>query len=71
MARIPPIIEAALSQRLEELAFRQRVSESSVIECALLLFFQTGSDEQLAGLVRRNSAAQRRRMTAATLRRPH
>ncbi len=70
-ARIPPTIEAALSKRLKEIASRQRISESLVIEYALLLFFQTGSDEQLAGLVRRNDAARRRRMTTAMLRRPH
>ncbi len=70
-ADIPPTIEAALSKRLEELAFRERISQSLVVEYALLLFFQTGTDEQLADLVRRNGAARRRRMTTAMLRRPH
>jgi hypothetical protein len=46
---------------LEEFAFRQRVSESSVIEFALAQFFKRGDDQQLGSVLRRNGAGRRRK----------
>jgi len=55
-------LEVRLAERLREFAFRQRVSESAVIEHALRTFFDGGSDAELGGELRRAGAGLRRRV---------
>ncbi len=65
IAKVSHTVEADLAERLETFAFRQRLSESSVIEFALGMIFRRGDDERLGRLLRRNGAARRRRAKAA------
>lgn len=55
-------LDVRLAERLREFAFRQRVSESAVIEHALRTFFDGGSDAELGGELRRSGASLRRRV---------
>jgi hypothetical protein len=60
IAKISHTLEVDLAERLEQFAFMQRISESSVIEFAVRQFFRKGNDTQLGSLLRRNGAGRRR-----------
>ncbi len=66
IAKVSHTLDAGLAERLEEFAFMQRISESSVIEFALRHFFRKGDDTQLGGLLRRNGAGRRRRQASGS-----
>lgn len=66
IAKVSHTLNAKLAERLEEFAFMQRISESSVIEFALHQLFQRGSDARLGDLLRRNGAARRRKNDGST-----
>ncbi|MBC5808462.1 MAG: hypothetical protein ACR2KS_02735 [Candidatus Eremiobacter antarcticus] len=48
-------------RRLRRLAFEQRLSESSIVETALRLFFARGDDEELGSVLRELGASLRRK----------
>lgn len=50
-----------LGTRLRTLAFNERVSESSIVEVALALFYEGGDDEALAEMLRSRGASLRRK----------
>jgi hypothetical protein len=54
-------MSSLLAKRLRKLAFEQNTSESSIIECALWLFFEKGSDADVLRLMSRADIAPRRR----------
>jgi hypothetical protein len=54
-------LSTVLAKRLRTLAFEQQTSESSIIECALWLFFKNGSDENVLRLMSRAKIEPRRR----------
>lgn len=62
--KISHTLEVVLAEHLEEFAFRQRISESSVIEFALRLFFGKRGDEKLGKSLRLNRAGRRRKSNA-------
>lgn len=62
IATVSHTLDVRLAERLREFAFRQRVSESAVIEHALRAFFDGGSDTELGGELRRAGASLRRRV---------
>jgi predicted transcriptional regulator len=61
IAKVSHTLSAALADRLEEFAFRQRVSESAVIEYALAQFFDGRDDAELGELLRASGAGRRRK----------
>lgn len=62
VAKVSHTLEVGLSERLREFAFRERISESAVIEYALIRFFLSGRDTAL-GVSLRDSGAGKRRKT--------
>lgn len=64
IAKVSHTLDPHLAGHLEEFAFRQRLSESSVIEFALRIFFRKGDDERLGRLMRRSGAGRRRKTIA-------
>lgn len=54
-------LSTRLAQQLRTLAYEQQTSESSIIECALWLFFRNGSAEKVLRLMNRADIAPRRR----------
>src|ERR1022692_556618 len=54
-------LSTRLADRLRALAYDQRTSESSIIECALWLFFEKGSDINVLRLMRNAGIEPRRR----------
>jgi hypothetical protein len=62
IATVSHTLDVRLAERLREFAFRQRVSESAVIEHALRTFFDGGSDVELGSELRRAGASLRRRV---------
>jgi hypothetical protein len=54
-------LSTILAKRLRTLAFEQQTSESSIIECALWLFFKNGSDAEVLRLMSRAKIEPRRR----------
>ena len=54
-------LSTPLAKKLRALAYEQQTSESSIIECALWLFFKNGSDANLLRLMSRAEIAPRRR----------
>ena len=64
IAKVSHTLDAALAERLEEFAFRLRISESSVIEFALRQFFSRGDDRRLGAQLLRSGAARRRRINS-------
>lgn len=50
-----------LGVRLRRLAFDLRVSESSIVEVALGLLYETGEDPEIAGILRSRGASLRRK----------
>jgi len=61
IATVSHTLDLRLAERLREFAFRQRISESAVIEHALRTFFDGGSDTELGSQLRRAGASLRRR----------
>ena len=55
-------MDVRLAERLREFAFRQRVSESAVIEHALKSFFEDANDVELGLVLRKAGATLRRRV---------
>ena len=62
IATVSHTLDVKLAERLREFAFRQRVSESAVIEHALRGFFDDGSDADLGTTLRKAGATLRRRV---------
>jgi hypothetical protein len=54
-------LSTVLAKRLRALAYEQQTSESSIIECALWLFFKNGSDANVLRLMSRAEIEPRRR----------
>jgi hypothetical protein len=54
-------LSTPLAKQLRALAYEQQTSESSIIECALWLFFKNGSDANVLRLMSRADIAPRRR----------
>jgi hypothetical protein len=54
-------VSAEQGERLRTLAFEQRVSESSIVQVALHLFFGQGEDRQLGATLREHGATLRRK----------
>src|SRR5579859_181540 len=54
-------LSTRLAKRLRKLAYEQKTSESSIIECALWLFFEKGSDVNVLRLMNRADIEPRRR----------
>lgn len=54
-------LDAAVAERLRHFAFRERISESAVIEFSLRTFFDSGNDAQLGAQLREAGAALRRK----------
>ena len=61
VAKVSHTLEVALAERLREFAFRERISESAVIEYALLRFFLSGKDPALGTSLRTSGAGKRRK----------
>lgn len=55
-------LEESIAERLRYFAFRERISESAVIEFALRVFFEEGDDTTLGQKLRAAGAALRRRI---------
>ncbi|MBV8600009.1 MAG: hypothetical protein JO359_00445 [Candidatus Eremiobacteraeota bacterium] len=62
IATVSHTLDVKLAERLREFAFRQRVSESAVIEHALKGFFDDGTDAELGSVLRKAGATLRRRV---------
>lgn len=62
VAKVSHTLDVDLADRLEEFAFRQRFSESAVIEFALQRFFEMGDDDKLGGVLRDSGAGRRRKI---------
>jgi len=54
-------LSTVLAKRLRALAYEQQTSESSIIECALWLFFKNKSDANVLKLMTRANIEPRRR----------
>lgn len=54
-------LDSQIAERLRYFAFRERISESAVIEFALRGFFQSGDDPDLGVVLRDAGAALRRK----------
>ncbi len=54
-------LEETIAERLRYFAFRERISESAVIEFALRVFFEDGNDAALGEKLRASGAALRRK----------
>lgn len=54
-------VSTKIADRLRNLAFDQRLSESSIVEIALSMFFARGDDALLGVLLRQLGASLRRR----------
>lgn len=54
-------LSTRLAKQLRALAYEQQTSESSIIECALWLFFKNGSADNVLRLMNRADIAPRRR----------
>jgi len=62
IATVSHTLDNRLAERLREFAFRQRISESAVIEHALRSFFEGGGDAELGSQLRKAGASLRRRV---------
>jgi predicted transcriptional regulator len=62
VAKVSHTLSVSLADRLEEFAFRQRVSESAVIEYALNSFFSQANEDALGERLRESGAGRRRRV---------
>lgn len=54
-------LEAEIAERLRHFAFRERISESAVIEFSLRVFFGSGDEAELGNRLRAAGAALRRK----------
>ncbi|GAC1300195.1 MAG: hypothetical protein NVSMB19_06310 [Vulcanimicrobiaceae bacterium] len=54
-------LDAGVAEQLRHFAFRERISESAVIEFALRTFFSSGDDAALGKRLRDSGAALRRK----------
>lgn len=61
IATVSHTLDAEIAERLRFFAFRERISESAVIEYALRVFFETGDDAALGTRLREAGAALRRK----------
>lgn len=61
VATVSHTLESSLAERLREFAFHERISESAVIEHALISFFSQGDDAALGEHLRKLGAALRRK----------
>jgi hypothetical protein len=60
IAIVSHTLEHGMRRRLRVISFRERVSESSIIEAALRLLFRLGSDKEIGDRLRRDGASLRR-----------
>jgi hypothetical protein len=61
IATVSHTLDPAIAEHLRLFAFKQRVSESAVLEFALRAFFAGGDDGALGERLRASGAARRRR----------
>jgi len=61
VAKVSHTLEVDLAERLREFAFRERISESAVIEYALHRFFLSAKDAALGATLRESGAGRRRK----------
>jgi predicted transcriptional regulator len=61
IATVSHTLDAEVAERLRHFAFRERISESAVIEFALRDLFDVGDDAQLGQRLRDAGAALRRK----------
>ncbi|MBV8074706.1 MAG: hypothetical protein JO140_04680 [Candidatus Eremiobacteraeota bacterium] len=61
VAKVSHTLEVDLAERLREFAFRERISESAVIEYALQRFFLSAREVTLGTSLRESGAGRRRR----------
>jgi len=61
IVKISHTLDSQVHKQLEEFAFRQRVSESSVIEFAVRRLFGYEDDEKLGEYLRASGAGRRRK----------
>jgi hypothetical protein len=54
-------LDSQVAEKLRYFAFRERISESAVIEFALRVFFESGDDPELGTMLRTSGAALRRK----------
>jgi hypothetical protein len=54
-------VPADLGERLRNLAFEQRLSESSIVQVALATFFSEGDNPHLGAVLRKHGATLRRK----------
>ena len=57
-------VDADLFERLRELAYVQRISESSIVDLALRRFFALGDDDALGAILHEAGATLRRKQRA-------
>jgi len=63
IATVSHTLEGELAERLRHFAFRERISESAVIEFSLRAFFECGDDDRSLGERLRQAGASLRRKT--------
>lgn len=61
LSKLSVNVKRDISERLRSLAYTHRLSESSIVEVALTIFFARGDDEILGVLLRQLGATLRRR----------
>jgi len=61
IATVSHTLDSQIAERLRNFAFRERISESAVIEFALRLLFEDGDDPSLGSRLRGAGAALRRK----------
>ena len=61
VAKVSHTLELSLAERLREFAFRERISESAVIEFALHRFFLSAREAALGLMLREHGAGKRRK----------
>jgi hypothetical protein len=61
LSKLSVNVKRGVSERLRSLAYTHRLSESSIVEVALTIFFARGDDEILGVLLKQLGASLRRR----------
>lgn len=64
IATVSHTLDSSVAERLRHFAFRERISESAVIEFALRTLFESGDESTLGLRLREAGAALRRRNRA-------
>jgi len=59
-SKVSHSLDGSVAARLKQLAYSERVSESSIIELVLMEFFALGDDETLGRIIRDSALTQRR-----------